>query len=48
MNRNYFAPISPFNKEYFFESVLNEDVLKNNKRSSLFTKKNLTKMKVKK
>ena len=48
MNRNYFAPISPFNKEYFFESVLKEDVLKNNKRSSLFTKKNLTKMKVKK
>lgn len=48
MNRNYFAPISPFNKEYFFESVLKEGVLKNNKRSSLFTKKNLTKMKVKK
>ena len=48
MNKNYFAPISPFNKEYFFESVLKESVLKNNKRSSLFTKKNLTKMKVKK
>ena len=31
-----------------FESVLKEGVLKNNKRSSLFTKKNLTKMKVKK
>ena len=48
LNKNYFTPISPFNKEYFFESVLKENVFKDTKRSSLFTRKNLTKMRVKK
>ena len=48
LNKNYFTPISPFNKEYFFETVLKENVFKDTKRSSLFTRKNLTKMRVKK
>lgn len=47
LNKNYFTPISPFNKEYFFNSVLKNNINKDNKRSSLFTKKNITKMRVK-
>lgn len=47
LNKNYFAPISPFNKEYFFNSVLKNNINNDNKRSSLFTKKNITKMRVK-
>lgn len=47
LSKNYFAPISPFNKEYFFNSVLENNISKDNKRSSLFTKKNLTKMRMK-
>ena len=39
-NKPYFAPISPFNKEYFNESVINQEVIKNTKRSTLFNIKN--------
>lgn len=42
-NYPYFAPISPFNKEYFTNTVLKKDIKKDNKRSKLFTKKNITK-----
>jgi hypothetical protein len=39
-DKPYFAPISPFNKEYFNESVINQEVIKNTKRSTLFNIKN--------
>lgn len=44
-NYPYFAPISPFNKEYFTSTVIKKDIKKDRKRSKLFTKKNLTKQK---
>lgn len=39
----YFAPISPFNKEYFNNTVLKKAVKKDTKRSSLFTHTNVIK-----
>ncbi len=41
----FFAPISPFNKEYFQNTVLKEELVKNTQRSTLFTKHNYTKQK---
>ncbi len=42
LNANYFAPIAPFNKEYFFKTVLKRKDIKNTERSTLITNKNLT------
>lgn len=44
-NYPYFAPISPFNKEYFMNKVLKKPLKKDIKRSSLFTNKNIIKQK---
>lgn len=38
----YFAPIAPFNKDYFFKTFLKKQDKNNTKRSELITKKNLT------
>ena len=38
----YFAPIAPFNKEYFFKTVLKKKDIKNTKRSRIITDKNMT------
>ncbi len=42
LKANYFAPIAPFNKEYFFKTVLKRKDVKNTQRSTLITDKNLT------
>ncbi len=42
LKASYFAPIAPFNKEYFFKTVLKRKDVKNTKRSTLITDKNLT------
>ena len=44
-NKDYFAPIVPFDKNYFFNVVLKRPLKKDIKRSKLFTSKNLTKQK---
>ena len=41
----YFAPISPFNKEYFNNTVLKKTLRKDTRRSTLFTHKNIVKQK---
>ena len=41
----YSAPISPFEKNYFWQSVLKKNIEKDKKRSKLFTTKNFTKEK---
>jgi len=38
----YFAPIAPFNKDYFFKTFLKKQDRNNTKRSTLITKKNIT------
>jgi len=38
----YFAPIAPFNKDYFFKTFLKKQDKNNTKRSKLITEKNLT------
>ena len=38
----YFAPIAPFNKDYFFKTFLKKKDKKNTSRSTLITEKNLT------
>lgn len=47
LNAPYFAPISPFNKNYFFKTVLKQKDRNNTKRSTLITNNNLTKGKFK-
>ena len=42
-NKPYFAPLAPFNKEYFHKTVTKSPLTKDTKRSSLFTHKNITK-----
>ncbi len=42
LNAPFFAPIAPYNKEYFYQSVLKRKDIKNTKRSRLITNKNLT------
>lgn len=42
LNSPYFAPIAPFNKEYFFKTLLKKKDIKNTKRSDLITDKNMT------
>ena len=42
LKASYFAPIAPFNKEYFFKTVLKRKDVKNTQRSTLITDKNLT------
>ena len=42
LNAPFFAPIAPYNKEYFFKSFLKRKDVKNTKRSQLITEKNLT------
>lgn len=39
----YFAPLAPFNKVYFHNSVIKSPLKKDNKRSTLFTHKNMRK-----
>lgn len=39
----YFAPFAPFNKEYFYNTVIKYPLNKDNKRSTLFTHKNMRK-----
>ena len=41
----YFAPISPFNKKYFKNTVIKSPIKKDTRRSSLFTDKNIIKQK---
>ena len=41
----YFAPIAPFEKTYFNNSVLKSSIKKDVKRSTLFTHKNIIKQK---
>lgn len=41
----YFAPIAPYDKTYFRNTVIKESIKKDTKRSRLFTKKNITKQK---
>lgn len=43
LNSPYFAPVAPFNKEYFFKTLLKRKDIKDTKRSTLLTDKNLTK-----
>ncbi len=43
LNSPYFAPIAPFNKEYFFTTILKVKDIKHDKRSSLITDKNIVK-----
>lgn len=38
----YFAPIAPYNKDYFFKTVLKKKDKNNTKRSTLITDKNIT------
>ncbi len=47
LNTPYFAPVAPFNKDYFFKTLLKKKDINDTKRSSLITEKNLTKMQVK-
>lgn len=42
-NKPFFAPISPFNKEYFNNTVLKKALKKDTRRSTLFTHKNIIK-----
>ena len=42
LNNPYFAPIAPFNKTYFFKTILKRKDTKNTKRSELLTSDNLT------
>ena len=42
LNSPYFAPIAPFNKDYFYKTVLKKQDKKNTKRSDLTTNKNFT------
>ena len=42
-NKPYFAPISPFNKEYFNNTVLKKALKKDTRRSTLFTHTNIIK-----
>ena len=44
-SKPYFAPISPFNKEYFQNTIIKSPIKKDTKRSSLFTNKNMIKQK---
>lgn len=44
-NKPYFAPIAPFNKEYFQNKVIKEPTKNDTLRSSLFTHKNKVKQK---
>lgn len=44
-DRDYFAPIAPFDKQYFDKTVIKQKIQKDTKRSKLFTKKNITKQK---
>ena len=44
-DKPYFAPISPFNKEYFNNTVLKKALRKDTRRSTLFTHKNIVKQK---
>jgi len=41
LNSPYFAPIAPFNKNYFFKTVLKQKDRNNTSRSSLITNKNM-------
>ena len=41
---SYFYPIAPFDKAYFFKSVLKRPLKEDKKRSKILTKKNYTKM----
>ncbi len=43
INSPYFAPLAPYNKEYFYKTILKKQDLKNTKRSDLTTKKNFKK-----
>ena len=42
LNAPYFAPIAPFNKAYFFKTILKRKDSKNTRRSELLTNDNLT------
>ena len=42
-NKPYFAPLAPYNKEYFHNTVVKSPIRKDIKRSSLFTHKNIQK-----
>ncbi len=42
LNAPFFAPIAPFNKEYFYKTILKKKDIKNTKRSELLTTDNLT------
>ncbi len=42
LNAPYFAPIAPFNKEYFYKTILKKKDIKNTERSELLTDSNLT------
>ena len=42
-NKPYFAPLAPFNKEYFNDSVIKSPLYKDTKRSKLLTDKNFRK-----
>ena len=46
-NKPFFAPLAPFNKEYFFNTVIKKAIKKDTKRSTLLTNKNMTKQKSK-
>lgn len=43
LDKPYFAPIAPFNKDYFFKTLLKKKDKSNTKRSTLITEKNITK-----
>ncbi len=43
LNAPYFAPVAPYNKDYFFKTLLKVKDIKNTRRSSLLTNKNMTK-----
>ncbi len=42
-NKPYFYPISPYDKTYFFKTILKKPTAKDTKRSSMLTHKNFTK-----
>ncbi len=42
LNAPYFAPVAPFNKEYFYKTLLKKKDIKNTQRSELLTNDNLT------
>ncbi len=44
-SKPYFAPLAPFNKEYFHNTVYKTPLKKDTKRSTLFTHKNMRKQK---